>query len=130
MKKIFFVFIGLMFVLTARSYSDVIVIYDPASTNIYSISDKADAVIPEGFKTATLPGRADDYQKFTKDYQYADGRLKLDAEKIKVREEASRVANDTQSEFALVDKRARKLAYEDLKKEGVTFKYVTEDTFK
>ena len=130
MKRIFFVLIVLMFVLAARSYADVIVIYDPESTDIYSISDKADAVIPDGYKTAVLPGRADDYQKFAKDYQWVKGRLKINAAKVKQREEAAKDLNDTQTERALINKRSQKIAYEALKAEGVTFKHFTDDSFK
>lgn len=115
---------------TSIASADVVVVYDPATADIYSISDKADAVVPAGFKISTLPGKAEQYQRDTKDYKLVDGQLALNLDKIKARNERKRFDVEKQAEYDAVSKRAQKIAYEQLKTEGVKFKYITDDTFK
>jgi len=119
----------LLFLLIVKpAAADVVVIYDDVTKDIYSVSDKDDAIIPSGYKKSTLPGTAEDY-KDAKDYQLVNGRLKINVEKIKERDEITKRFSDKQIELDAVNKMARKTAYEQLKADGYKFTVLTDKDF-
>ena len=108
--------------------ADVVVIYNDQTKDVYSISDRNDAVVPEGYSVGSLPGRAEDYPN-PQDYQFVSKRLKINTAKIKDRNEAADAALERLKELDAVNKRAMKQAYEQLKAEGYQFKVLTNTEF-
>lgn len=115
--------------ITSISYADVFIVYNPKTNQIYGISNKADIVIPEGYLQEIIKANVNDFPSDMSDYIFKDKKISLNIEKINARKEqeieARKMADDEQA----IQNKIRKMAYEQLKQEGVIFKKYTDADF-
>jgi Pyruvate/2-oxoacid:ferredoxin oxidoreductase gamma subunit len=78
-----------MFCATQIVHADVVVVFDPSTKEVYSLSKESDAVVPAGMEVKTIQGNPEDYysQADAKDYKFDGDKLILNVKKINDREE-------------------------------------------
>lgn len=124
--------ISIIFLLFAStSFADVYIIYDTASGDIYSVSEKDDTVIPEGMKLETLAGSIKGLGLVQNPvyYKFIDEDFILNSEKINEEYQAKIDREKEQEEKALIKAKVEELAYDALVAEGVKFEKITKESF-
>lgn len=109
--------------------ADVYVTYDNKTNEVIDFAPDLDLVMQKGWTREALKGDLIDYplSHHATYYKYKDGRFIMNVKKMSDEAIAEEAAKALIEEEALIQKRIRKLAIQELKNEGVTFKHVKED---
>lgn len=90
MQKIIFSLVIACFMLSELSYADVFVITDKSGA-IYTVSEKDDTVIPDGYTKVTLKGKMADVVPSSRpidEYSFDGKNFKVNAKAVKAKEDA------------------------------------------
>ena len=92
----------LVVLMTSISYADVIVIYDSATNDILTVSEKDDTIVPDGYKKVVLDGKIKNLglSKNPVDYKYIDGDFILNNDKINADDKVKKDKEDKDSDIS------------------------------
>lgn len=110
----------------AKSY----LIYDSSTKEIISLSNEDDAQLEEGQLKEILDVKFKDIKLTAPptDYKYVDGDFVKNLDKISDKLNEIAEGNERAEEYKTISKMMEKIAFDELKKNGKTFKhYKTED---
>lgn len=126
MKKILF-FLALLWV-PSLCFADLYVIYKTATGEVYTVSEKDDTILPDGHAKVVLAGTPKDLfpQDHPTNYKYENGQFVRNMAKIAAEEEKKAAEDAEKQEEEQIQKRIRKVAMDQLKAEGATFKHAKE----
>ncbi len=132
MKKTIFVWVLLIAFLVlgwSTCMAEVYLVVDKTSKEIITMSEKNDTVPSSNQETVVLPGKFSNYELVDNptNYKYEKGKFILNVAKINEAEIAIKAAEEKAQEEKLVNDRIRKIAIEQLKTEGVVFKYADKE---
>lgn len=131
MKKLLLA-VTLLFSLISYADASVYVIYKTDNNAVVSISPVDDAVLENGYSKAVLVGNMKDYplQYDVRFYKFQNKTFVVNTNKLSKYEQDIQFSIDVQAEMKLIEKRKNKIAYDQLKAEGVVFNIINDDTFK
>ena len=131
MKKFILILFGIICI-TSISYADVYVIFDIDTTEVYSISQNNDTVIPDGMEIVLLKGsiKGLGLKKNPVLYKYIDGDFILNNEKINTLYQAEIDAKKVKEDMALINKKVKEMAFDALVEEGIKFKKLQKKNLK
>lgn len=122
----------LLLLFTVNANADIYLILEKTTKDIISLSDKDDAVLPEGnYEKVVVRGdvNALGLTKAPEDYRYINKNFVLNSAKISKRENDRITAEQKSQELIQVYKKAMLMAYEQLKTDGVNFIYIQQEDF-
>ena len=113
-------------VVASVSAADVYVLFNSADKSIYTVSEGDDTVLPKGVEKVVLSGTIEQLglSKNPTKYNYIDGEFIINNDKINADIIAAQDASDYADDMALINKKMKELAFDDLAKDGVTLKNV------
>lgn len=114
------------------AFSEVYLIKDSATNEVYTVSQKDDTVTPDGMELIVLEGTivALGLSKNPIYYKYIDDNFILNNEKINEEYQAGLDAVDLAEDMELINKKMKEIAFDALKAEGHIFKKITKDKIK
>lgn len=131
MKKLLLSII-IILIMAVNLYADVYILIETESRNVLDISPRNDAVIQEGQEKVILQGIVSDYplDGDVQDYKLINNRFILNSQKVNEKQAEIEKGIEIAEEIKKINDKVRELAYDELKKEGVTFKHIKESDFK
>jgi len=113
-------------VLPAAACADVYVIYDKNTEAVYTVSEKDDTVVPDGYEKDVLPGTLEDcaFVENPTLYDYMNKKFILSVQRVSEKEKVEQNEAVLQEERKLINDKLTNLAMDALEAEGVVFKYV------
>lgn len=128
MRSIFFIVFLLACV---NADASVYVVYNTTSKEVLSVSPQDDAVVPSGYSKEVLGGIISDYplEYKVQDYRFVSKRFVANTAKISEREARIEAALERQEELDMIEKEAKRTAYDALVGAGYKFKHVKETDF-
>ena len=123
MKKILLAV--LLLGICSACYADLYMIVDKSTQAVFTISEKDDTIVPAGKELIVLPGNWDNYG-FTEsptNYTYKNNKFIKDLDKIEKQEKDKKAKEEKDAELKVIEARMRKIAIDQLRAEGVSFKH-------
>lgn len=123
MKKILLISF-LLLISTEFVFADLVVIYNKSTKEVYSVSEKDDTIIPEGYEKVVTSGNLSDFtDENPLNYKFVNKKFVKDIDKISKQEQKKTEDKEKSDEEKLIQDRIEKIAIDQLKSEGVMFKY-------
>jgi hypothetical protein len=104
--------------------ADVFVVYNSTTKEILSVSDRADAVVPQGYSTEVIKGSASDFPSDMSDYIFENKKIKLNIAKITEKQDKKIEEQKISDDKELVKKKMMRMACDELIKEGIQLKKI------
>lgn len=123
MKKLLFV-LGFLLIFNIAN-ANIYLLVNKETKEVKDISPENDAVVEIGYEKIVLSGKLEDYA-FTDNptnYFYKNNKFIKNIDKIDKQEQEKIKQEEIKQEEKLIQERIRKIAIDQLKSEGVIFKY-------
>lgn len=130
MKKIIFS-VFMVFILSSVANAKVYIIYNKETSEVYSVSEKNDTVVPEGYVLVEEKGNIKQLglSKNPSYYTYENGDFIVNNDKLNEDLAAQEKYEKKQEELKKINEKAKKMAYEALVESGAEFEVITEKYF-